>query len=32
MAKEFDIGNYILFIYYENNVAIIIAIFLFVYS
>ena len=32
IAKEFDIGNYILFIYYENKVAIIIAICLFVYS
>ena len=32
IAKEFDIGNYILFIYYENKVAIIIAICLFVYE
>ena len=32
IAKEFDIGNYILFIYYENKIAIIIAICLFVYS
>ena len=32
IAKEFDIGNYILFIYYENKIVIIIAICLFVYS
>ena len=32
IAKEFDIGNYILFIYYGNNIAIIIVICLFVYS
>ena len=32
IAKEFDIGNYTLFIYYENKIAIIIAIWLFVYS
>ena len=31
-AKEFDISNYIQFIYYENEIAIIIAICLFVYS
>ena len=30
IAKEFDIGNYILFIYYENKIVIIIAICLFV--
>ena len=32
IAKEFDIVNYILFIYYENKIMIIIAICLFVYS
>ena len=32
IAKEFDIGNYILFIYYEDKIVIIIAICLFVYS
>ena len=31
-AKEFDVSNYIQFIYYDNEIAIIIAICLFVYS
>ena len=32
IAKEFDIGNYILFIYYENKIAIITTICIFYYS